>query len=325
MSNDTVFSIDWVSFTVHHGEGVSIWDVLHDAGLDWVDLLISAGHGGMGYESLYWLDLGDSKPIKVYFSRSLPYSTLVFSGQGVDWVGGGVALFDLIGSMMGLGFDVKFTRVDLAFDTPLFTPADFMMALQAGRVNTRVERRKIMEIRELDGDGHTIYLGSALSDVRLRVYRKIDAVNHPLGDVFTRVELQMRSARADAIGHDLLLIGAGDWYSHCLGVLRGYVDFVGWDGWVQFIGSVPRHWHKLGASVVSMSKSVAWLFAQVSVTLSVIRAVMSRSDSGGWDEFIASLDDYGKSRLKPRHTALMRAYEGVDVSTVIELVKSRLS
>ena len=88
------------------------------------------------------------------------------------------------------GLKVTYKRVDLAFDTELFTVEEYLEQVKADNI-TRRSSRECLEVMEspfkLREDGRkgtmTVYLGSASSDRRLRVYN----LHGP-----TRVELQLR-------------------------------------------------------------------------------------------------------------------------------------
>ena len=132
----------------------------------------------------------------------------------------------------------SFKRVDLAFDQVPFTPQDVEEAIKAGLVRSLAKRESLVCLNahfQLRDDGvegcSTVQFGSRASERMIRVYNKRG---------FTRLELQTRDDRADAICKGLFVVqDTSCWFPLLIGHLRDFVDLdTPW--WVHFISGYSR-------------------------------------------------------------------------------------
>jgi DNA relaxase NicK len=129
---------------------------------------------------------------------SLPSKALnVFS----QFSGSETAIYELLIEARG-EVDVRFTRVDVAFDTSKVTMQQVKQSIEGGELITR-SREVLLQQSLRGGSGMTIYIGSGASDRRVRIYDK--AAERGVGGVWTRIETQYRKKYADQVVDKILL------------------------------------------------------------------------------------------------------------------------
>ena len=212
-----------------------------------------------------------------------------------------------IGIIRWLDFDevvFKVTRLDLAFDELFFTPTDFYNHLLTDNdILTFANRRTIkfhiapFEARENGEIGTSgVYLGSRKSERMIRVYDLHG---------FTRLELQLKQDRADAIARHIFISEYPDWEQIAKSHLRQFVDFPSWDYWIFFISSVVRSDLIIAsARLMTLEKSKKYIEEQVSPTLSVLQDVLGEGD---FAQYLERTLEQAKDRPRTRYKALLEA------------------
>jgi len=224
------------------------------------------------------------------------YCCVQVGGQGLALVD--VEVFrDGLRELRGRGVEISCSRIDLAWTGVEFEPGDVAEALTEGEVRTLAKRAFFREMKDMFGDGHTVYMGRRSSERYFRCYRRDDGR--------TRVELECKQERANLVFEDWLAMEGKEWRDRAMGHLRDYVDF-GRDWWREFTRGVVRAMCKLaGAGRASVERSLAWVRRQVAPTLAML-VIAAGGDMGVVDEVVRE----GKGRQGPRQRyalATMRA------------------
>lgn len=224
---------------------------------------------------------------------------LYFAGQ--PGMGVHVSLPSESLSCLRVGLDyfsvASVTRIDIAFDAQIdIRTIDWSCLVSRSRDVTRVEKVR-------GAPGLTVYVGSASSDTRVRVYDKSAEVG--LSDVITRFEWQFRDDRAQAI-YNVLMSGGS-----VLPYLLRYLDFrdicstsnvsraprLSW--WASIVGSL-RSLPLLPVRVVRTLDDVKnWILRQVAPSLALL------SMSSDFGDFLVSALAHGMSRLSSAKLALV--------------------
>lgn len=246
----------------------------------------------------------------VYWSPDRDDVFVVLTGEACELLGS-VGLVALASDL-----DLEPTsRLDLAWDTDLFTPSTIRSAWRSGDVVTRVhrtpdpnrpDRPSGLEWRE-SPDGDTAALGSRSSQRYVRVYDRRGP---------TRMELELKEDRAVLLWRALLACAESDWSNTALGELRAHVDFRDrstsknprdarlLDWWADFVGDAERGGIVLPRQAPKLDNMRAWLRRQVAPAL----ALVVDADTSP-EEMIRALLDQGRARYraKPERVALLEA------------------
>lgn len=262
------FAIDWLTLTMWGGR---------DQAAEWVSDLVGhqitwqdTGHGGLAFERLEFGPYG----MKLY---SLPvkdvgFCTVQLPGQVFTVATPGM-VFDALCSLDQTGRRWQARRVDLRFDHDFFTPGQVNAewAIEVGARGSRVRStvRRDNASYERRYDGHDIMrLGSRQSDRFMRIYVR------PEGH--TRVELECKGERAEAVAGDLLGVyrAGGDVALRALGHVRAFVEFPAADWWARFVAaSVQCKLTLRKDREASVERMGEWLRRQVAPTLAAWTAV----------------------------------------------------
>lgn len=208
----------------------------------------------------------------------------------------------------------SFKRLDLAFDdfSNLLDVDEMYRKILAGEVATRyrrVARISNAQTGSYEKMGDTINLGRRSSESFVRIYdkaaeQKAKGVALPEGvESWTRVELEVKGDKADAVGRMLANTAIGSTKSagqEAANLLYGLLDFKEanredenksrWktvDWWRLFVGATEKRKLSLPKKLRSIERTKVWVRNQVSASLAMI--VLSRDDDNGlsgW-EFIA--------------------------------------
>jgi len=331
------FSLDWFSYTFRtiNTEDISqslgaVAFLLADT-IDYSDRAKMRGYtaGGFVCDGLGRVAFNLDRPeMGVHLSLSGQALAVLRNrfGSGWDTVQFLRDIFGFVAPCVPLGeAGGQCTRADYAFDDfqgSLCLP--LMQELIEGKFQrdepTMTTRAKSSPraIRQLDGVGHTIYLGSPSSDTQVRVYDK--AAQQGLDGEWNRVELQVRSDRADLLTRRFLE-GGSQVVSE---VLLSYLDFkdlgssakrvqdrptASW--WSKFLGATDKFFLSVGAEVRSLQDSMDWVFSQVSTTL----AMMVEAGEG---KQINKIINSGKSRLSRYHRQLIERHKNKPEAKDIE-------
>lgn len=205
---------------------------------------------------------------------------------------------------------LKLTRLDIAWDTDLFTPADVLAADEAGSSVTHSTYRKWMNERGKKNSGSTFYIGRRGSDSDVRLVRFYDRRGP------TRVEMELHGKRAQMLWSVLDGAELEDWSQGCLAYLVDFVDFrdrtqdknVGrcdrlpW--WEDFTEGAGRLALPLPRKAPTLTSTQRWLEDQVAPALSLVAD--SVPDATKWLKWM--LKD-GKDRRRKHHTAMLNAVQ----------------
>lgn len=222
--------------------------------------------GGYGYR----LSAG-VRTASVYWTDGRPDVFVVLPGEVCEQLG--------VPALVALATELDLTpssRLDVAWDTDLFTPLQLARSFEAGDVVTRIQRKprkgerqdrcRGIEYRS-NSEGDTVYLGSRTSQRFVRVYDRRGS---------TRLEMELKEERAKLLwARFLSTADEGQWSALALGVVRDFIDFkdcasaenpkdrvmlpwwaafTAWAGKVHFI--IPKQ-------PVTLEKSRQWLKKQV--------------------------------------------------------------
>lgn len=337
LSNGLRVSIDWLSFTVTDTL-LSVNDVISLLGFD-SGRFMTLDHGSNGYKSALKLngfdirvlfDGNDDMGIHVDISgSSIPEAMNAFKqslltdcpfGQYYDKDFDASFLASWLSKIRSVG---HFTRVDLAVDDlgcNFFSTDDFVTVLNKGLCVSKFRTWENLVSSSLGADcvktGHTIYLGAAQSDFRLRVYDKQleqkMKTQEDSGQKWVRWELQLRRGRADQAA--IQLINKDNLGSVCVGVLSNSLRMIENDDsnrsrcsvnplWQKFIDGIAR----LSLYVAPLQKSIDrmknWVRKQVAPSIASLYLAES-GDIG----FFQRLIDGGLTRLNRSHVNALDDY-----------------
>ena len=133
------FRIDWMAFTVWGVDDFkSFWAEFFEEKLG---ELSSLGHGGRGFREIFQ----SVTSAKVYINpiSSSPkgnYFHVEINGDSTNCLI--PPDFQAIIDVMRGGLDVRFSRIDLAFDNVPFSPIEFFDALKTDQISSRAKRGK---------------------------------------------------------------------------------------------------------------------------------------------------------------------------------------
>lgn len=282
------FCLHWLAVTFWAAPNVVAEFALHLIGLDvgrydGLTLFELKPHGAQGYKRLYVGPLG--LRLMAEPSSGGEHCHLVIPGEVCKTIPPArLTDFQKFAGRWNI------TRLDTAFDSTLFAPADIWQAVEAGDVRTLAKRKTLKEWRDLAG-GHTVYLGSRTSGRMLRCYKKAEN-----GRDFTRLEIEYKGERARAVFADLLDTTEA-WAKKAFAHLRDFVDFKR-DWWAAFTSGIERAKLVLTRITSSIEKKMEWARRQVAPTLALIEQI------AGFSEIVKLLDD-GRRRWGPSHHSVL--------------------
>lgn len=304
--------LDWLSFTLPFDDALGLSSV--GAAASWLANAVFGGgvpldRGRYGYTSSYavlgsgavlWHD--DRAEMGVHVE--LPATALAACGMAVH---------DLLSFVVRHGGHA--TRIDLALDTD--TPIDtFRRAILDGEAVTKSHIKKSFEMKSLFPDengltGHTIYIGSASSERRVRIYDKA-AETGDSSRIWTRIEVQHRASAAEAL---LILLhdsGDRDGASVCQSAVCGAIDFRCGNGnvsrqarsswWSSIVGGVNRWRFRVVSVPATVDRAYDWVCQQVSSSLALVSA------SFGGDAWLEHVLTYGSVRMSELQRSIAMQY-----------------
>ena len=219
-------------------------------------------------------------------------------------------------SLLAENYAVRCCRIDLAFDTTLFTTSTVWDACKRG--NLRVNFKILMgsldpkhdSIRQQTTEGvggskwTTIYLGSRHSERMARVYDRRG---------FDRFELELKGRRADRCMQQIILDPMPDANvaARCAGLVRDFVDFVDiksaptkarsrlliW--WQAFVGAAPILCQPAPRKQPDADSTRGWLVNTVAPTLAAVANLQADPEA-----FVVDLYRKGNRRQTARHRRL---------------------
>jgi len=294
--DEVIYQIHWIGFTVK-ADSESAMSLYQNIFQDTFGKVQPLGNGGRGFKEIYVGLLG----IKIYLtpisSSSEPYWCIEIPGLACEQLTPD-HLFGLFTYLEGnFKGRYKFTRLDFAFDHVGFTPEDVEAAVRNNLVRS-LAKRESLHIESTpflprdDGElgTYTVEFGSNQSERMITVYNKRG---------YTRLEFQMRDARADLVAKELFSsFEEKEWFKIAIAHLRDFADFET-DWWEKFVTANARAFQTISrARDVSMGKIMRWMVKQVSPALSVVMDTLT-------PEEIKSLINQGRKRRGPRYDSLL--------------------
>jgi len=200
------------------------------------------------------------------------------------------------------------TRVDLAVDGAPFHPNALQAAWDADLVLSNVHRgNPESNIYQRNSEGVTVYIGSPKADARLRCYNRRGP---------TRVELQLRRAKARSFWRELCASSVEAFPSLVLGAVDGFVSFrapTGEDSnrsrwkrlplWEAFLCGAARVRLAVVRAPASLDRLARHVWRQAAPLTTWLHA---RQVQGFdlWDSLSALLE-HGRERMGPRHRSVL--------------------
>jgi hypothetical protein len=306
----SVFSIDWLSLTVHAGY-FEVMKYVTLLGLH--EGLVHSGHGGTGFRDLYNGKNGFqlyANPVGSgnYCSLSIPSQAL--QGVGME------ALLSMYSALcedaLRTGLRYNVTRADYAFDVPetAFTPVDVWRIIEKREgIETKVSEEHMTRMHNKAKTGDTVYVGSPKSDKRVRVYRKVIEGSSVFGDApFTRVEMQNRHEAALFSFMHLMTVPMEDWAGVAAQYLNGFFTLrVKW--WADFMEGVKSAYVRLRLVLPSIGRIEAWLFKQVTPALACWLAARSAGEVDAMSSAVRALLNDGANRWDERYKHMIASFE----------------
>jgi len=318
-----VWSIDWMRFTVFC-EYEKLCGYLEY--LDLVESLGEARTGGLGFETRYDGLNGFQVYCDPYQAAKdaegvprMDYCSVSFPGKAM----GATGLDDLARWLVWLlqsGLEYRFTRVDFAYDTQLFSVKDVKEAYELEKISSLGENfEEVYKKTRKFPYGHTLYFGDRQSLAFLRIYHKTDGVS--FGDeAFTRVEMECKAERADLFMRMLLTQPLEDWAAMAGGWLAGWMVIVDYDWWDNFVAGLEAAWVKISQPAPTLDAMQKWLEKSVAATMATVLAARSKGDEIEMFKMFMGWVEQGMERLSSRQAKLIAAAD-MDVNIVISKLR----
>ncbi len=265
--------VDWISATVHLSDA-SLYPYWMDQMRSWAEKLtliprerFLPGKGRFGYEMAMKDKVTSATVLFPPMKRPDMGIHVDMPGQACAEVCGMHLLNEL------LEMDATFSRVDATLD------------IHAGRLNIKalkdmmVDGAAITKAQShqyiLSNTGETLYIGSATSDKRLRIYDK--AAERGIQADWKRVELQARGDMADALGQYL----ASEGQKGIPAVIRAFCDFCD-PVWEEAMVGIPAETLETDKKSPNRRK---WLMGRVAKSV----AIETLADEKFWAEFVEAV------------------------------------
>ena len=211
---------------------------------------------------------------------------------------------NLLALVRELGLQV--TRLDLAWDTDIFSPREAFDSWKAGNAVSHIKKKP----KWIEEEHDTLYIGSrsAQNARMVRIYNRRGP---------TRVELELHKQRADMMWKVLDEMALEDWSAAGLHHLVDFIDFrersvdvnVGRcprvDWWDSFTDGASRLSLPIPRKAPDLDAQTKWMKDGVASTLAVVAD--SRPDA---TEYVLSLLRFGRLNRKPRQSALLAVVLG---------------
>jgi DNA relaxase NicK len=297
---EITYQIHWLSFTVraNNEDAITLYSNLFE---DLFGKIQEKGNGGRGFKEIYHGLL----ELKIYLTPSSAcqenYWHVEMPGQACENIP--TERFIALGEYLEGNFrdQYEYKRLDFAFDHVGFEPQDIENAVRNEQVRSLAKRESLhinsspYLLRDTGGmvGTYTVEFGSNQSERMITVYNKRG---------FTRLEFQMRDARADLVAKQLFsVLDDSKWGKIAISHLRDFIDIES-DWWNIFVTSNARAYQTISRPrEVSMNKLMRWMDRQVSPALSVAVDVLPQ-------ESIDSLLRQGRKRRGSRYDLLLQSH-----------------
>lgn len=231
MTYNTAVSIDWISYTVPVSKGLA-WTLEAEVFYDELCNQVTGQH-------LQWRP---EAPLHGYALRFVavkyPGLAVMFSPNeermGFHVIVGGSVLrhINAEGMLKYAAYqNGRITRLDVALDVGTdFDFRAFYDACNAGQLDTKARKCSVIE----SNSGTTVYIGSRSSESMLRVYNK--AAEAGLADPLTRIELEIKGQRANAVAQYLCKHGLTD----IPAIIRAFCDWPTNPLWTEIFAGIAK-------------------------------------------------------------------------------------
>lgn len=231
MQYTTSVTIDWISYTLPVGQGIT-WAL--EAPLLYPYLCDQA----IGRHLTWKPEI----PLHGYTDRfvavDIPGVSVMFSpareDMGIHVVMSGSALRRISGEealQYAAYANGRITRLDVALDVGVsFDFRGLYDACRAGLLDTKARKCSVID----SDSGTTVYIGSRASESMLRVYDKAAEANLP--SALTRLELEIKGQKANAVAQYLIKHGL----ANIPAIIRAFCDWPTDKKWQQIFESVPK-------------------------------------------------------------------------------------
>lgn len=177
--------IDWLSFSINTTILTKVKELLR---IEKFETLTTSGFNG--YKDREYMN-----GISIHYNhRSNNNIWIEFSGKGCRWYEQYVCcMYDLIEILKVTDYKINYSRIDIAYDI-------FNDILNMNRIYKDINESKyISDFRSWEtvnsNKGKSVYLGSELSDIRLRIYDK--QLESKTDYKWIRIEFQLRDKACD--------------------------------------------------------------------------------------------------------------------------------
>lgn len=346
LANGLHLCVDWLSWT--DTEAISVSTVINMMGYS-VEDFHSLPNGANGYKSqlrhcihsisiLY--DGNSDMGIHVDVSGSAIgdllthfYTTKVkptaFGTQGYETDSFDTTIFrDLLKRICETG---HVTRLDLAVDdmgANYYTLSELHDIFSSGAFSSRFRSwKELVNHRNFNIIGHTIYLGSRTSSIMLRIYDKqleqnekiVPSGGTPIETPWVRWELELKKERAqDAVALIVQGLGISDL---TMGLLSNYLRLIDYDNvrktrcastekWDSFIGEIGKLKLYHPEPQKTLDSTRKWLLRQVAPSLAAVVLAEERLAIDGSVEYLQDLVENGTFRLRKYQRELINNETG---------------
>lgn len=292
--------VDYLTFTVHDcNEPEFFWDEVFK---DKLGSLNNTGHGGIGYKVLYRACEGAQLYCEPINTDRGSYFTIELKGRACECLTPD-DFIELVVMRRG-GMDIRFRRLDIAFDGLEITPIEFYGELVSGNLNCKASRTSIRidnspnQLRDNGevGGCQTTYIGSKQSNRLVRLYNKHG---------FNRLELQLRDEWSDAAGCLLFGCPYTEWMKTSISILRDFIDLPDNENWNLLVSCVePAGIRVYSARLISLDRAKRWLAKQVAPAIFAVQSVE------GLDAFLELIVDNVNEKRLERWQSVMQLAGG---------------
>jgi DNA relaxase NicK len=224
-----------------------------------------------------------------------------------------------------MGMEWKASRIDVALDTQIFTTYEVIDLFRGDGTIPPQERLNAAKLADLvvtdamkldvfegySDAGATAYVGSRSSDKFLRIYHKMDGYSFGDGVPHTRCEMQFRHDYSALVARGLFDAmnegGIQAVIDYMWGLLNGFIRFKTlW--WEKFVQSAHYVAVVMKATVSTIGSATAYLMNQMSTTLFMVCAALSKNNPLEGRRFIDEMLAAGKQTMTTKHWAKVLAF-----------------
>lgn len=335
-SNGLLCCIDWLSWTFNINCEMLVLDIINFLGFD-IDDFISMPKGANGYRCMLVMN---GHNIRILFEGNSDM------GVHIDVSGSAIAelvnawerkknyirtsenskdtvLLDLLKTLFPIA---SFTRLDLAIDDigcNYYSCDDVVKLIENQQLVSKFRGYDNKVPRSIQGGrklGHTIYLGSSKSEIKLRIYDKrleqLQKHSEDFGKEWIRWELELKRERANQAV--LLFLECKSLSKICIGVLTNYIRFITHDNnnksrcsnesiWDRFINDLEHMSLYVPSTPKNMEDTKRWIDNCVGASISAV----VEHEGGSLDFIIEHLPKWHAKREHNRELTdrLLRSME----------------